>query len=418
MTEVQKKKFHYGWLVVIGCCILLFGPCCFTFNAAGIYYDSVAEALGVGRGDVGLYISIVYLVCFITLPFVGKLFEKYDARILTTISVILIAVAFFGMSIYDNIYGFYISGVLLGAANSLILYLLVPVLIGRWFKKHVGLLIGIGMAFTGIGGMIWQPVAAGIITDFGYQSGYLMYAIVTLVLGLPASLFLIRSRPSDKGIQPFGYDIEEASKETTVAAVEEGVSAKTALKSPLALVCIALYAGLVNLGLTVNYYVPSFAGTLGHDLTISATVGSVVMFGSLFGKVLLGWTNDRSVPGSVIFGLSSGIIGLGLMLFLGQASIIAVYVGAALFGIFFASATTTTPQLTRKVFGNRDYAQIYSYVTAVCAILAAFGSAIWGFIFDNTGSYSATFGIDMGFMALCFILAFAGLALGKKLSRD
>lgn len=423
----STKKLHYGWAVMVACCLIMLMPCCFTFNAASVFYSSVAEAMGVGTGQVGLYISVVYITMFVALLFMGKLFEKKDARAVLTFSVVCIAVAFLIMAMTPVIYGFYAAGVLLGLGNAVILYLMVPVLIGRWFKKNVGLLIGVGMAMTGIGGMIWSPVATSIILSSGYQTAYLMYAILSAVVGIPCALLIVRSRPSDKGLQPFGYDAaaEAAEKEAAASTAVEGVSVQAARKQPGALILIALYAGLVNLGLTMNFYLPTYINSLSSVFgdpasaaIVGATLASVVMFGSLIGKVVLGWTNDRSVPGSVIFGLLSGIIGLLLVLFGVNISVHLVYVGGALFGVFFASATTTTPQLTRKVFGNKDYSQIYSYVTAVCAFLAAFGSAIWGFIYDFTGSFFATFAIDMGLMALCFVLAFAGMAAGKKLPRS
>ncbi|MBR3257632.1 MAG: MFS transporter, partial [Eggerthellaceae bacterium] len=314
-------------------------------------------------------------------------------------------------------------GVLLGIGNSIILYLLIPVVCGRWFAKNVSTLIGIGMAMTGIGGMAWSPVATSIITSSGYHTAYLVYAIVTLVVGLPCA-WLIKSYPSDKGLLPIGYDAEEAAKKAEAAktVVVEGVTAKTALSKPAALVVLMLYCAFVNFGLTMNYYLPTYIKSLsltGVDVAmVGATLASVVMFGSLIGKLLLGWTNDKSVPGSVIFGLLSGIIGLALVLWGVNISIFLVYVGGALFGVFFASATTTTPAIIRKAFGNLEYTKIYAWVTGICALFAAGGSTIWGLIFDKTGSFTATYLVDMSVMAVCFILAFGGLAMAKKLPRE
>ena len=423
MTE-QKSGFHYGWVVLVCSCLIMFMPCCFTFNAASVFYSSVAEAMGVGTGAVGLYMSIVYITMFFALLVMGKLFETKDSRVILVFSVACIAIAFLIMAFTPVIFGFYVAGVLLGLGNAVILYLLIPVMFGRWFKKNVGLLIGVGMAMTGIGGMLWSPVATSIILSSGYSTAYLMYAGLSAVIGIPCAL-LIRSRPSDKGLQPVGYNAaaekEAASKSEAPAT---GVAVKEALSHPAALIAIAIACGLVNLGLTMNFYLPtyvktlSFLGSAEELAMIGATLASVVMFGSLIGKLVLGFTNDLSVPGSVIFGDAAGIIGLLLVLFGANISVWLVYVGGALFGVFFASATTTTPQLVRKVFGNKDYSQIYSYVTAVCAFLAAFGSAIWGFIYDFTGNFFATFAIDMGLMAVSLVCAFLAMALGKKLTRS
>lgn len=422
----QSKGFHYGWVVVIATCLIMFMPCCFTFNAASVFYTDVANALTGGEiAPVSLYISIVYITMFFSLLVLGKQFEIRDSRIILVMSVACIAIAFLIMAFAPVIQLFYVAGVLLGIGNAVVLYLLVPVMFGRWFSKNVGTLIGVGMAMTGLGGMLWSPIATSIIQSSGYQTAYLMYAGLSAIIGIPCAL-LIRSRPSEKGLEPMWYNAEEAAAaaEAAKGATVEGVTVQAARKAPLALILIALYAGLVNFGLTMNYHLPAYIRSLTDVFpgdgaaAIGATLASVTMFGSLIGKLILGWTNDRSVPGSVIFGLASGIIGLLCVLFGPNISPMLVYVGGALFGVFFASATTTTPQITRKVFGNLDYSQIYSYVTAVCAFLAAFGATLWGVIYDRTGSYTGTFFVDIAIMAVCFVLAFAGMAVGKNLPRE
>ncbi|MBQ3386197.1 MAG: MFS transporter [Eggerthellaceae bacterium] len=422
----EKKGFHYGWVVFIAACLIMLFPCCFTFNAASVFYPAVAAELTDGAtAPVGLYITVVYLSMFVCLCIlqVGKWFNDKPTHIVLVACVAAIGIAFLLMSFAKAIFLFYVAGVLLGIGNSIILYLLIPVVCGRWFAKNVSTLIGIGMAMTGIGGMAWSPVATSIITSSGYHTAYLVYAIVTLVVGLPCA-WLIKSYPSDKGLLPIGYNAEEAAKKAEAAktVVVEGVTAKTALSKPAALVVLMLYCAFVNFGLTMNYYLPTYIKSLsltGVDVAmVGATLASVVMFGSLIGKLLLGWTNDKSVPGSVIFGLLSGIIGLALVLWGVNISIFLVYVGGALFGVFFASATTTTPAIIRKAFGNLEYTKIYAWVTGICALFAAGGSTIWGLIFDKTGSFTATYLVDMSVMAVCFILAFGGLAMAKKLPRE
>lgn len=424
MTE-QKKGLHYGWVVFIAACLIMLFPCCFTFNAASVFYPYVAAELTNGlTADVGFYITVVYLSMFVCLCIlqVGKWFNDKPTHIVLVACVAAIGAAFLMMSFAKDIFLFYVAGVLLGVGNSIILYLLIPVVCGRWFSKNVSTLIGIGMAMTGIGGMVWSPIATSVIEASGYSTAYLVYALITFVVCVPCA-WLIKSKPSDKGLLPIGYSAEaEAAKaEAAKQIVVEGVTVKAALRKPGALVVLALYCAFVNFGLTMNYYLPTYIKSLsltGVDVAmVGATLASVVMFGSLIGKLVLGWTNDKSVPGSVIFGLLSGIIGLALVLWGVNISIFLVYVGGALFGVFFASATTTTPAIIRKAFGNLDYTKIYAYVTGVCALLAAAGSTIWGMIFDSTGSFTGTYLVDMSVMAVCFVLAFGGLAIAKKLPR-
>lgn len=427
MTE-QKSGFHYGWVVFIASCLIMLFPCCFTFNAASVFYTSVAAELTEGSSAaVGMYMTIVYLAMFVCLCIlqVGRIFDKYPSHWVLLACVICIGVAFVIMSQATTIYLFYVAGILLGIGNSIILYLLIPVMFGRWFKRNVSTLVGIGMAMTGIGGMIFSPVATSIISSSGYHTAYLAYAAVTLIVGIPCSL-LIASRPEDKGLMPVGYDAAAEAKAAEEAknAVVEGVTVGTALKQPGALILIAVYAAIVNFGLTMNFYLPSYvksldAALVGADpLMVGATLSSVVMFGSLIGKLVLGWTNDKSVKGSVVFGLLCGIVGLALVLWGVQVNFFLAYIGGALFGVFFASATTTTPAIARLAFGNLDYSKIYAYITGVCALFAAFGSTIWGVIKDVTGSFTGAYLVDMGLMVIAFVFAFGGLVVAKKLPRE
>ena len=413
MNEQKSSGFHYGYLIVLSCCILMLGPCCFSFNTAGIFYNPVSKELGVGKGTFGMYMTVEYLTMFLILPFAGRMLNKLDARTILSTAVIMVSGSLMAMSTFHSVYSFYVAGFIIGVANAWILYLAVPVLIGRWFKKNVGLWVGLCMAFTGIGGMIFNPIGGQLITNYGWRTGYLTFGIIAAVIALPFTLFVIRSYPSDKGLQPYGEGEVNESEPVKLT----GVSARTAIKSP-ALYMMALYAGLVNLGLTINYYLPSYVGTLGMPLTVGATLASVVMFGSLLGKVGLGWLNDKSVPVAMVTGLSSGIIGLGALMLLADRGLWVILIAGAFFGIFFASATTTTPMMARSIFGDREYSQICSYVTMACAFLAAFGSAIWGFIFDATGSYLPTLGIAICLVALCFVLGTGAMKVGKDLPRE
>ena len=62
------------------------------------------------------------------------------------------------------------------------------------------------MAFTGIGGVIFNPVGTYFITTVGWAVAYRVFALIVLVTTLPFSLFVVRSNPADKGLAPYGAD--------------------------------------------------------------------------------------------------------------------------------------------------------------------------------------------------------------------
>lgn len=416
--EGKPSKMYYGWWVYVAVCICMLLPCCFTFNTASVYYDSVADAFGVGKGQVGLYMTFVYATaCVANLLWAGKLLEKLDLRIILSTCVVLVGGALISMSMAQSIYVFYGAGIALGIANAWLLWLIVPVVVGRWFKKNIGFMIGIAMAMTSIGGTVFSPLLAQVIQNAGWRTGYLIEGIVALVVCLPLAIFVVRSRPSDMGLEPLGSDDPKviAHEAEVKAAGQDGITLKQAFKKPSAFILCCVFAGLANLGLTMNFFFPSFATSIGYDLSVGAMVASCVMIASLVGKVILGWLNDRSIVVSNLVGCVPMIFGLAFMMLFGQDSPVWLYVGGILFGLFFAVQPTNVPQVVRAVFGNVSYDRIFSYVAVVMPLCAAVGSSFWGFIYDATGSYNIAFIIDMVFAALAIVVLFAALAAGKKL---
>ena len=206
-SQGKSGGLYYGWVVYAAVCVCMFLACAFTFNTASIYYDSVAVAFDTGRANVGFYMTLVYgTACVANLFWAGPLLEKLDLRIILTTAVALVGVALLIMSNAQSIMWFYVAGVLMGLGNAWLLWLIVPVVVGRWFKKRRGTLIGIGMACTSISGTLLSPVFSSVIEGAGWRSAYLYQAILVLVVCLPLSIFVVRSRPEDKGLKPLGWD--------------------------------------------------------------------------------------------------------------------------------------------------------------------------------------------------------------------
>lgn len=420
-TEATGKPqgIYYGWFVYGAVCVCMFLACAFTFNTASIYYESVATAFDVGRANVGFYMTLVYATaCVANLFWAGPLLQKLDLRIILSAACGLVGIALLIMSNAQSIEWFYAAGVLMGLGNAWLLWLIVPVVVGRWFKKRNGLLIGVGMACTSISGTLLAPVFSGIIQSSGWRSAYLYQAILVLVICLPLAIFVVRSRPEDKGLKPLGWEEAEAATATSAKeqpAQQEGITLKQAFKKPSTFILCCIFAGLANIGLTMNYFFPSFTTSIGYDAATGALIASTIMLSSLFGKLILGFLNDYSIVLSNIVGIVPMIIGLACMMLFGADNVAWLYFGAVCFGIFFAVQPTNVPQVARKLFGNVSYDRIFTYVAVVMPLAAAVGSTFWGWIYDITGSYSGAFIIDMVIGALALVVLLASLQTRKGL---
>ncbi|BAE85590.1 MFS transporter [Desulfitobacterium hafniense] len=407
MSVNQKTGgLHYGFIIAAAMCGIIFTCSGTVFSCAGIFYGPASKSLGVGVGAYGLYISILLFVAAITLVFAGKIFARFSARLIMTVSVLLVGFGFLGFSVFTSVYLFYVAGAFMGFGMAFIGYLAVPTIINRWFNQKVGTFIGVCTAFTGVGGIVLNPIAGQIITSYGWRSGYLFFAILVFVIGLPCAL-LIRSYPSDKGLKPYGDTGE-------VAASMTGVSYSTAIKS-LAFFIALLFAFCIAMNAAVNYYLPAFSASLGMTVSLVATVASASMFGNMFGKIILGMINDKSNTAGMAIGFGAGILGMLMLLFLGKTNYWFVIAGAILYGISYAGVSVQLPCTVRKIFGSRNYAQIYSNIAILSALSSAIGTSAWGVLVDATHGYGAVLLTACGLLVLAFIFGIMGIKLGKKL---
>ena len=411
----QGKKSFFPYLVVATGIVGCFAPCALALSCAGIYFTPVSEALGVGRGVFALYPTIMLLSTTFSLPFLGKLMESKDLRVVLSAAVILIGVPLICMSFFNQVWQFYIAGAFMGVGLAVLLILAVPTLVNRWFRKNVGFFIGLCMAFTGIGGVVFNLVGGALIASGpdGWRMGYLVFGVIALVLALPFTLFCVRSYPSDMGLDPVGA--EEAADGSAAPAALFGVTASVAMKTA-AFFLVAIFAGLINLAINFYQYLPSYAASLTQFpdvVAISATLASAAMLGQAIGKVALGIINDKAgVFAGLFVSTGCGVIGLAIM-WLVPGSVPAMLAGGFVFGVFYASATVLAPLVVRTIFGTREYSTIYSRISMVGSFAGAFAASVWGFVVDAAG-FSNVFVI--GIAGAILVAVFGSLALVSKKS--
>lgn len=402
-----KKNMHYGWVIVIMCCLIMGVNIGIAFSCAGIFYSPVSESLGVKVGVFGLYMSIMYVASTVMLPAAGQLIEKFSARWLLTGCSAVMGLTYIAMAFFTQVWEFYVAAAVLGVTIAFLLYLSFPTLINRWFNKRVGLLMGVCAAASGVGGILLNPVGAWLITDFGWHVAYGIFGALILLVCSPLYGLLLRDRPEDKGLLPFGG---EAAK-TKAGTPAEGKTCREALRTPT-FYALMLFSLLMMAVSTLNLFIPGFALSEGFDLEQASFAAAAVMVGVTLGKLALGHINDRNCLLGVLLTTLGGAIGIALLLITG-AGLWPLIGGAFLFGWAYAGVMVQTAMLTRGMFGARDYARIYSFVSVALAIGGAVASGAWGFLVDAM-SYRFIFILGTLALALCAVLGVWCLAASQK----
>ena len=415
---ISMEKRHYGWSVLVACCALVFGIGT-TMNVVGQYFVPVTEDLGLGMGEFTFYYSIRGVALVLSTLLLGKWLDKVDARLLLSVcfAVQLICTAL--MSTFTQVWHWYIVGAVMGFFLPPVYFMIPPIILSNWFVKKRGFVIGIAMAFSGVGGAIMNPVIARIIEQFGWRFAYVANAVIAGVIVLPFLMFVIRLKPADKGLLPYGYEensdpVSKADNKLNNELLVKGVSKARATRSLSFILLIILFAFC---GFFAGYpqHLSAYGKTLGLTVTTASLLLSLSMIGNVLTKLVLGLVNDK-FGGKIMMACSLSMIMVSLiMLLIGQRSMPALLIGALLSGSFLSVSSVVSPLLAQTVYGPKDFAKIFVLLSMSQNLLMSVGPTIVGFMFDFSGGYSVP--LIVGIVAVICAVCLAALAIksGRKL---
>jgi MFS family permease len=72
-----------------------------------------------------------------------------------------------------------------------------PLILTNWFKSKTGFAVGVAMAFSGLGGIVMNPVGSVLIDQFGWRTAYLIFAGIGALCMLPFTAVVLERRPED-----------------------------------------------------------------------------------------------------------------------------------------------------------------------------------------------------------------------------
>ena len=383
----MKAKIHYAFVIAACCCLMMGVNVGLTFSCAGIFYKPVTADLGISVGSFGLYMTFMYVASSLMLPVAGRMLERYSARWLFTGASVLNGVALCLMGMMSTLWGFYAVGALLGVSIAFLLYMSYPTLINRWFHTGMGLMIGICVAASGLGGMIFNPMGGWIIGEWGWRMAYYVFGGIVLLGVSPLLALLLRDRPEDVGLMKFGMN-KVAADAAGGKPAEEGISYAEVVRMPV-FYALIVFAFIMMGCSTLNLFIPGFAENSGFSLEQASLAAAASMAGVTLGKLMLGWINDRNCTAGLLISTIGGAVGLAAIV--SAPSVLwVVLTGSFFFGWCYAGVTVQTAMLTRTVVGSRDYSRIFATVSVALSAGGAVASGGWGLLADAT-SYSVIF---------------------------
>jgi len=412
-----KIRTHYHWVIALMVLLemLIYGGIVNNLNS--MFLIPVSEGLEVSRSSFSLAMTIKPLVTFLVGMFSSALFMQFGFRKLVPIGLITAGLALGIMSRSQGIIGIGFGAAILGVCEALYSVVAATRIIGDWFHRYRGIVLGIVTAATGLGGSLVCVIEAWIIDRFDWRMAYLFCGIL-MIIAAAVVLLLAKNRPDQMGLRPFGEGLLPV-KERHRAGVSQdswaGFTLPQLIRKPtfyLMLLCTLL--GNLSLYLAFTVIVPHMHDC-GLSTTEAASIQSTMLLMLAVAKLSVGGLSDL-IGGKNVTLLCVGCSVVGLWLLANVHSFTGGLIAIVIYSMCLPQTTITVPLLTTSLFGYRAHDSAMSIFLSMVSVGAMVAAPICNMAYDVLGSYSPVFRVAavLGVVAIVLYLILYRLAARDK----
>jgi MFS family permease len=285
------------------------------------------------------------------------------------------------------------------------------VLLSRWFDRNRGKAMGFAYLGIGVGGAIVPLLAHALTQRVGWQAALQILGVLMILIAFPMAWFVREEpgadastgAPGTPGGAPSGARMPGAAgaSGTAVAAAPAAALPFTAVfRSPAfylllvgSMCSIAAVGGTMqNLKLFLSLDVQLAQGEV-------ARISSLVLVGSLIGRLSMGYLADRWAKKHVMLLIYLIVAGsIPLLFFADQPG--ARYAFALLFGIGLGGDYMIIPLMAAELFGVRVLGRLMGIVLTADGVAEATAPMLVAALRDGTGSYAAGFAVLIALAAV------------------
>jgi MFS family permease len=391
----MRRRPHYAWIVAAVGLVTLITSSGFR-STTGILIVPLQTEFGWSRATISFAVAINLVIYGLGGPFAAAFVEKYGMRRVITVAVLGIALGA-GLSTRMNAPWQLdiLWGVVNAAATGAISVPLGAMIANRWFARRRGLIIGLLTASNASGQLIFLPLLAWIVTQWGWRYAAGTAATVALVVVLPLVLLFIRDRPSDLGLAPYGSTEIEPPPVVTGNPFASAVRTLGTVRRSRAFWLLAgsfFICGASTNGLIGTHLIPAAMDHGFGEVAAASLLATIGVF-DLVGTLASGWLTDRYDP-RLLLAWYYGLRGLSLLAlpYVFGSPRFGLILFVVFYGLDWVATVPPTVALTAEIFGRESVGVVFGWIFA--AHMAGAAAAAWGAGAARTsfGGYGWAFG--------------------------
>lgn len=365
---LEARGIHYGWIVA-GTTFLTMLATAGAMGSAGVLIAPLEQEFGWSNAQISSALAIRLVFFGLLGPFAAAFMNRFGIRQVVVSALLLISagvLASFFMTQFWHL--MLIWGVIIGVGTGMTALVLGATVAARWFEKRRGLVVGLMTASNATGQLVFLPLLAGLTDAIGWRTAMVL-VVAILVVAMLLVLALMRDRPADLNLAPYGGDKivpAPAQSGNLVSLVMLPILAlRDAAKTSVFWVLFLTFfiCGFSTNGLIQTHWI-SICGDFGIAAVGAAGMLAVIGIFDLVGTIGSGWLSDRFDNRWLLFWFY-GLRGLSLLyLPFSGFSVGALAVFAVFYGLDWVATVPPTVKLAAEKFGAEKAGLVFGWVFA------------------------------------------------------
>ncbi|MBQ3010078.1 MAG: MFS transporter [Oscillospiraceae bacterium] len=278
------KRVHYAWMVCLGCGILLFCTSGLSINAFTIYQPYILLQNGFTNAQSSYIITVRSLFGFLSMFLTGVYYRVFSLRRGMTLAGVCTAVGFLLFGLAKSFAAYCAAAAFIGMGYGLGAMIPITIILEHWFVSKRTFAIGLCSAVTGLSTLGIPSLLTWMIERFSLSVTFIAESVFIAGMICAAGL-LLRDRPEERGVEPYGIHAEETGGRKNQPVGTLGVR-HWVLLIPM----LCLIGAMNNIGYSHLTVLATSQGFSSHVTALAITASGVML---TLSKCIFGWTSER-----------------------------------------------------------------------------------------------------------------------------
>ena len=408
-SRAGRHLFLPGWIMLGIAAAAQFMSAPGQSYSVAAFKKPMRDGLEISETNYSLAYGFATVLSGLSMPFVGRMLDRFGARRILPIIALALGAACLGMSQTQSLGHLYVTFSLVRCLGQGALTLTAMWLVGEWFEKRRGMATAIAGIGSTLSVMSFPLINRELIVRYDWQTAWFVLGFAVWLVILAPALLLVRDRPEDLGLHPDGIDPDASEADGNnneppnplITPLEDSWSVDEVLRDLTfwKLLAVPATSGMVGTGLV--FHQVSLLGSRGVDagwalglIAVQAGVGTSLSF-------VTGWLTDRIEARYLMCAAMVCLaIAIALLLVLPDPRLAVIY--AVLLGMHGSVLRSTGMVVWINYYGRAHQGKIRGVAFSVMILASALGPLPLAVAFDQSGSWTPAL---LGFLAIPVVSA-------------